>query len=231
MNFYMLKYPGREIFQNTTGFQRTPVVALKFIWLNRNNQSLKGAVGTTLCQNEAELKLSMEMDHHTSSTDQAGKIRLPELIINDIYLPRFAVDNQWWVSLVSLIFPACSVSEIWWRFALEIVLLPHSDRVSQQLLLSIPETSVPRHSNLDTYVICFKVCLNRYSWGAGKLGSEDSSWFRRLGCISWGFWQCPDYPNSFWFSKFLSWVTIGQGQTLEVSKRPPGFKSVSLYPA
>ncbi len=28
-----------------------------------------------------------------------------------------------------------------------------------------------------------KVCLNRYSWGAGKVGSEYSSWFIRLECI------------------------------------------------
>ncbi len=32
--------------------------------------------------------------------------------------------------------------------------------------------------------IPIKVCLNRYSWGAGKLGSEYSSWFRQLECIS-----------------------------------------------
>ncbi len=32
-----------------------------------------------------------------------------------------------------------------------------------------------------------KVCLNRYSWGAGKVGSEYSSWFIRLECISWQF--------------------------------------------
>ncbi len=29
-----------------------------------------------------------------------------------------------------------------------------------------------------------KVCLNRYSWGAGKVGSEYSSWFIRLESIS-----------------------------------------------
>ncbi len=29
-----------------------------------------------------------------------------------------------------------------------------------------------------------KVCLNRYSWGSGKVGSEYSSWFIRLECIS-----------------------------------------------
>ena len=30
-----------------------------------------------------------------------------------------------------------------------------------------------------------KVWLNRYSWGAGKVGSEYSSWFIWLECISW----------------------------------------------
>ncbi len=29
-----------------------------------------------------------------------------------------------------------------------------------------------------------KVCLNRYSWGAGKVGSEYSSWFIRLERMS-----------------------------------------------
>ena len=52
----------------------------------RFSQVLKGAVGTTLRQNEAELKFSMEIDHQISSTNQAGKIRLAELIINDILL-------------------------------------------------------------------------------------------------------------------------------------------------
>ncbi len=28
-----------------------------------------------------------------------------------------------------------------------------------------------------------KVCLNRHSWCAGKLGTEYSSWFIRLECI------------------------------------------------
>ena len=37
---------------------------------------------------------------------------------------------------VSLIFSACSVSEIWWQFPLEIILLPHSGGGSFQLLLS-----------------------------------------------------------------------------------------------
>ncbi len=44
---------------------------------NRKYQSLRGAVVVTHCRKEAELKFSMEIDHHTSSTEQAGKIRLP----------------------------------------------------------------------------------------------------------------------------------------------------------
>ena len=64
------------------------------------SQVLKGAVGTTLCQNEAELKFSMENDHQTSSTDQAVK--------------------------VSLIFPA----NFLWKFPCGILLLPHSGRGS-----------------------------------------------------------------------------------------------------
>ncbi len=39
----------------------------------------------------------------------------------------------------------------------------------------------------DTFFIIqlqFKVCYNRYSWVAGKQGSEYISWFRRLECIS-----------------------------------------------
>ncbi len=44
--------------------------------LGRKYQSYKGAVGTTLSHNEAELKMSKEIDHQTSSTDQAGKINL-----------------------------------------------------------------------------------------------------------------------------------------------------------
>ncbi len=46
-----------------------------FVWM-RNNQSLKGAVVATHCQNEAELKFSMEIDHQISLTEEAGKIRL-----------------------------------------------------------------------------------------------------------------------------------------------------------
>ena len=54
--------------------------------IRRFSQVLKGAVGKTLYQNEAELKFSMEIDHQISSTDQAGKVRLTELIINDMSL-------------------------------------------------------------------------------------------------------------------------------------------------
>ena len=35
-----------------------------------------------------------------------------------------------------------------------------------------------------------KACLNRYSWSARKLGSEDSSWFRRLECIKMEAGDC-----------------------------------------
>ncbi len=36
------------------------------------------------------------------------------------------------------------------------------------------------HCSLSHWIIKFKVCLNRYSWGAWKVGSEYSSWFIRL---------------------------------------------------
>ncbi len=36
----------------------------------------------------------------------------------------------------------------------------------------------------ETQDFLIKVCLNRYSWGAGKVGSEYSSWFIRLECIA-----------------------------------------------
>ncbi len=39
-------------------------------------------------------------------------------------------------------------------------------------------------SQAPTFIVDIKVCLNRYSWGAGKVGSEYSSWFIRLECIS-----------------------------------------------
>ena len=60
-----------------------------WLWI-RFRQVLKGAVGTTLHQNEAELKISMEIDHQISFTDQTGEIRLTELIINDIYFLSYA---------------------------------------------------------------------------------------------------------------------------------------------
>ena len=42
---------------------------------------IKGAVVATLCQNEAEVKFQMDImdiDHHISTTEQAGKIRVTE---------------------------------------------------------------------------------------------------------------------------------------------------------
>ncbi len=50
----------------------------------RNNQSLKGAVVVTLCQNEADVKCQMDIDSHISLTEQAGKIRLTELSISEL---------------------------------------------------------------------------------------------------------------------------------------------------
>ena len=48
--------------------------ALGYCRLVRLSQLYKGAVGATLCQNEAELKISKEIDYQISFTDQAGKI-------------------------------------------------------------------------------------------------------------------------------------------------------------
>ena len=45
---------------------------------------------------------------------------------------RLAVGPK--LRIFSLIFPACSVGEIWWKFPLEIILLPHSGRGLRQLL-------------------------------------------------------------------------------------------------
>ncbi len=48
-------------------------------WKNldqRNNQSLKGAVVVTLCQNDTDVKCQMDIDFHISLTEQAGRIRL-----------------------------------------------------------------------------------------------------------------------------------------------------------
>ncbi len=47
-----------------------------------------------------------------------------------------------------------------------------------------------QNTSIRTEVLCWqsvKVCLNRYSWGAGKVCSEYSSWFIWLECISWRF--------------------------------------------
>ena len=49
----------------------------------------------TLCQNQAEVKFQIEIDHHVSPTEKAGAMRL-----------------------IDLIFPACSVGEIWWSMSI-----------------------------------------------------------------------------------------------------------------
>ncbi len=41
-------------------------------------QGLKGAVGATLCQNEADVKIHMEIHHLTSSTDVGVNIHLKD---------------------------------------------------------------------------------------------------------------------------------------------------------
>ncbi len=48
----------------------------------------------------------------------------------------------------------------------------------------------------ETFV-SVKVCYNRYSWGAGKQGSEYSSWFIRLECISRRFLTMSRLSESF----------------------------------
>ena len=105
--------------------------ANKVDWLDihgHNNQSLKGAVVVTLCKNEADVKCQMDIDSSISLTEQ--------------------------VRSVSLIFPACSEVEIWGKFSLEIILLPHFGRGLCQLLLLIPETSGKNYSVLLPDVIC-----------------------------------------------------------------------------
>ncbi len=84
----------------------------------------------TLCQNKADVQFQMDIDSHTSLTVQAGKIRLTELI-----------------------FPAFSVGEIWWKFPLEIIQLPHSGRVLGKLLLSIDPLSWPYSPSGNTRLI------------------------------------------------------------------------------
>ncbi len=84
-----------------SAFSRVTIVAVNILELNnsrvlqqlsqklyRFSQVLKGAVGMTLCQNERGLEFSMEIDHQNSFTDQAGKIRLTELI-NQSHCPCF----------------------------------------------------------------------------------------------------------------------------------------------
>ena len=76
---------------------------------NRNNQSLKGAVVMVLCQNEAEVKFPMEIDHNQCSQF------VVTLTTSD---PQMRCGGQ-----------------LPW----EILLLSHSDRGLRQLLLSIPD--------------------------------------------------------------------------------------------
>ncbi len=163
-----------------------------------NHQSLKGAVGATLCQNEAEVSFPMER------------------VIMDI--------NGNLLSLCgNLISPACSVDEIWWKFPLEMILLPHSGRGSRQLLLSIPERSEWRHkpnaSHCDlralyydiTDVISMKIVavlsakqVSSYVWHhrpclLGKL--QDFSWNyfvgwlpgAQAGAALWLFTNCSNF--------------------------------------
>ena len=49
-----------------------------------NNQSLKGAVGMTLCQNEAEVKFQMDIDNHISTTE-AGRWN----VVGNIHLKSY----------------------------------------------------------------------------------------------------------------------------------------------
>ena len=48
-----------------------------FLWkycfkLAHKNYSLKGAVVVTLCQNKAEVNFQIDIDHHSSPTEQAS---------------------------------------------------------------------------------------------------------------------------------------------------------------
>ena len=55
-------------------FKVTPVYGM---WITEcNNQSLKGAVVVTLCQNEADVKFQMEIDSHISLTEQGVGVNL-----------------------------------------------------------------------------------------------------------------------------------------------------------
>ncbi len=57
----------------------------KFLKFERKYQSLKGAVGATLCQNEAELKFSMEISTRIHQQNKQGKSGRLNLLITDIY--------------------------------------------------------------------------------------------------------------------------------------------------
>ncbi len=61
-------------------------------------------------------------------------------------------------------------------------------RVQTWILLYFPVAVISRYTVFTLKRnFLFKVCLNRYSWSAGQVGSEYSSWFIRLECISWRF--------------------------------------------
>ena len=104
--------------------------------------------------------------HQIWTIEQAGKIRLTELThqwhgVSILCGHMIESKCHWWVSSVSLIFPACSVSEIWWKFPLGIILLPHSGRGSCQLLL-------PCYT-LFWYENDFKAFGDLLEWGAPVL--------------------------------------------------------------
>ncbi len=55
-------------------FQTAEVYRPMFLSLSRLSQVLKGAVGTTICQNEADVKCQMDIDSHISLTlNKQGK--------------------------------------------------------------------------------------------------------------------------------------------------------------
>ncbi len=60
-------------------------------------------------------------------------------------------------------------------------------RSFKSLLCSFPSQTWNWQELELLWAVYLKVCLNRYSWGAGKVGSEYSSWFIWLECFSWRF--------------------------------------------
>ncbi len=86
----------------------------------RNNQSLKGAVVVTLCQNEAEVEFQMDNHHHISPTKCRGHETDPG---------------------------KTTTSYVWVRCPFVILLLPHSGRASLLLLISDRSSAkdVPSH--------------------------------------------------------------------------------------